>query len=170
MDPAHIEPSNYTSTLLLGLAQHLSEHSIGTYQADGYSDDTPFGIVFQTMPEHPARCIVLSFADTEDRPDVNLSSTFVQVRLRCGDNPLEGLDLIDRIRDLLHRAQHLTFGNVAVTNIVRTSSGPLGLTANNQHEFVSTFRVTGSRWIHPATNPESTTRPPTNYRNTAPGV
>lgn len=144
----------YTRKLLVGIAELLDGEGIAKWRdPDGPSPlylADEFGIVLQKpLPAFPARVISISFYMPEDSVQSDVATTRVQIKGRVGKNPLDALDAIDAIRDVLHRAQHHPFGEVVITGVRRESAGPLGPDANGMAEFSTNYRFTGLRWLHP---------------------
>ncbi|KAB1659009.1 minor capsid protein [Pseudoclavibacter sp. CFCC 11306] len=141
----------YTRQVLDGLAQLLADNGIGVYKPDGYAV-ADVGIVFGTWPKTPATAIKLNAYD-EVIGEAQTTTLYMQVATRVSKSYLASLDMVDAIRDLLHRRTDVHLGAVTVAGIEHISTAYLGKdTATDLHEHTLNFRLLGGRWTHPVTD------------------
>lgn len=133
----------FTSDLMTGLAEHLAQAGLGlTWRPTGVYAATETGILLQTVPPTPDRVVVLApYPVTAGaRSDVVQG---VQVRCRAAPgSPTPVLDLDDGIYAVLHGAENLRLGSVAVAHTWRASATPLGPDQNRRHETSSNYYLT----------------------------
>jgi hypothetical protein len=127
--------SGFTSDLLLGLAQYVSDAGVGIYRpAGGYlASDT--AIVIKGLPDAPDRAISLTSYATTDMVKINQTSVRVQFWFRgIPNNTLDVDDLADALFELIQGMENRDFGTAHVIQAYRVSSGQLGIDTNNRSQ------------------------------------
>jgi hypothetical protein len=128
----------YTSDLVLGLTDLLTDAGIGEYREDTPYDTGDTAIVIRSMPDQPDRVICLTPYPVDD--DVTTDTvTAVQVRIRAGVDPLGVLDLGDSVMGLLHNRRGYMLRTVRVAVSWRQSMVLLGEDAHGRDERVHNF-------------------------------
>lgn len=145
--------SGPTVSLLVGLAEHLSAHGIGVYQAAGAYSSTAVAIRLFDIPQTPDSVIVLTPYGIDDSVRTSVSVQGVQIRCRgpARSDPRPAQDLDDALFDLLHAAEHVQLGDVLVDSIERRSHLLLGVDGSGRWETSSNFAFTLTRptlWRH----------------------
>jgi hypothetical protein len=139
--------SGFTANLLIGLADHISTHSVGVWKASGAYQASDTAIVLGTIPQTPEKIIALTSYQVDESPALSTGVVGVQVRTRwSGQNPTLVDDLDDSIFSLLHGATHLHLSTgVHVVQALRNSSTSLGQDANGRWERASNYYLTVHR-------------------------
>lgn len=137
---------SYTVQMLDGLAGMLAAAGAGVYRGPkAVYADTERGIVFSTMPPKPDQAIAVT--RYMDLPGIlAINQVRVQVRSRVSADPFEGEELVDLIRDTLHRKTHVTLGGLRFNLIEQESFAPLGPDGNGRFEYSQNFTLTGNRY------------------------
>lgn len=145
--------ATWSRQILEGVAQLLDAAGAGVYKPEGYAS-TDIGIVFGAWPKTPVAGIKLTlYAPTELAGD--LVEVSLQVHTRTTKSYLGALDMVDLVRDTLHRNDHIDLGQVRIGRITRQSVADLGRnTTNDLYEHTSNFRLTGLRWHRPVETPQ----------------
>jgi hypothetical protein len=140
--------ATYTSTLLVGLAEHLAASGVGVYKPDGY-DPGDWAITLMAMPATPDHALALTPYLQPDQLDTPLTFTRVQLRHRAPKGqPTLALDDADAARDLLHRSGAVTLGTVRISRIQRVSLIPMGQDSAGRQEVACNYDLTGLRWLN----------------------
>lgn len=136
----------YTRQVLEGLAGMLKTAGAGSYNGPTTPpDEGARAIVFSFMPASPTQAISLTrYLDVPGILAIN--QVRVQVHSRVGTDPLEGEDLVDLIRDTLHRKTHVTLGTLRFNLIEQESFAALGPDGNGRFEYTQNFTLTGNRY------------------------
>src|SRR5699024_11393597 len=103
-----------TRARVVGLAEHVAAAGIGTWSPDGMFTPRQTGITTKDMPASPDRVIAISPYSTTNELQ---GETIQPVQFRCRGSegkPLDSDDLADALYQLLHGAQNLNLGPVAV--------------------------------------------------------
>lgn len=145
-------PSRYLRLITTGTAQLLADAGCGVYSPDSVYQATDRAIVLAEydFDGAPAEQIIVTvYAETPG--DLALNEVRVQVRSRVTRDPLEALDVVDRIRDALHDKAHVVFPDagtfgVHVDRVRQLSHAYLGVNQHGQHEHTQNFRLTGNRY------------------------
>lgn len=112
---------NGVKDMLMGAGLGLSFTSTGVYMAG------QTGIVAKSVPAAPDRVVTITVVPLDDELAVPSGRVMVQLRYRGLPNaPLDVDDLGDSIRPVLHGAKNLTFGTIAVQQMIREQSVPMG--------------------------------------------
>lgn len=150
-----------TTALMLGVAEDLAAAGLvryvppgaGGYPRDPAEDDEdaatflPPAVQFQELLADPPRSVSIGFYDVSNPADTTAEAVSLQLRIRLGWKPLEGIDLLTAISRRLHRRQHVQLGSVHVSYVRRLSAGPIGPDPQGRQEFTANFRFTGLRLI-----------------------
>ncbi|GIE29961.1 hypothetical protein Ait01nite_030060 [Actinoplanes italicus] len=137
----------FTSRLLGGLAEHLQDAGIGTWDPTGaaYSSNAT-AIVIRDIPAQPDRLITLAaYPLGTNLPGMADHRLGVQIRLRAGQDPRDCDDLADQIFDLLDGASGLTWGGIPVKDIVRSSYTSMGRDGSRRWERSENYHVDAMR-------------------------
>jgi hypothetical protein len=127
--------SGYTSDLLLGLAQLVSDASVGIYRATGGYVATDTGIFIKGLPDFPDRAISITTYATSDMVKIAQTTVRVQFWLRgVPNNTLDVDDIGDAIFALVQGMENRDFGTAHVIQAYRTSSGQLGADTANRSQ------------------------------------
>lgn len=147
---------SYTRKLVTGLAVAVDAAGIAKWRdPNGPGDDAlylpdEFAIVVQqAVPALPERAMSIRAYMTDDDPRLPVIATSVQFRVRVGTDPLDAVDVADRLRDRFHHASHRQYGDVVITSSRRISFADLGADANGQAEVSCNFRFVGLRALNP---------------------
>ncbi|MFJ3393965.1 hypothetical protein [Leifsonia aquatica] len=144
-----------TTALMRGLAEDLAGAGLVRYAPGGgyprdpaeHDEDAstflPPAVQFQQMLADPPRSVSISFYDITSPADTTATAVSLQLRIRLGWEPLEGIDLLTALSRRLHQRQHAQLGNVHVSFIRRLSAGPMGPDEQGRPEFTSNYRFTG---------------------------
>ena len=126
--------SGYISDLLLGLAQYISDNSVGVCKTTGYvATDT--GIFLKGLPDAPDRAISITSYATSDMVKIAQTTVRVQFWLRgIPNNVLDVDDLGDALFALIQGMENHDFGTAHVIQAYRISSGQLGTDTNNRSQ------------------------------------
>lgn len=117
----------WTSRLLAGLAQYLTDHGVGVWRPTGPAYGAgETGISVRAILDTPDRLITLAAYPVDAPAGVADATEGVQVRMRAGLDPREVDDLADQVYELLDSATGLTLGGIAVVQIHRNSYAPMG--------------------------------------------
>jgi hypothetical protein len=143
--------SGFSTDLLTGLAVHLHNASVGTWNTSGAYTALQTAITLGTVPQRPDRCITLNSYGVTDSPALSDSIIGVQVRCRWGGaDPRYADDLADSVFMLLHGLTNTTLSTgVCVVECLRNSYAQLGQDGNQRWENTSNYYVTCHR---PSTN------------------
>lgn len=126
--------SGYTSDLLTGLAQYLSDNGVGVYKLTGYAG-TDTAIFIKGLGDTPDRAIAITSYATVDQVKVNQTTVRVQFWCRgIANNTLDVDDLGDAIFALIQGMENHDFGTAHVIQAYRVSSSGLGLDTANRSE------------------------------------
>lgn len=137
----------FTSRLLGGLAQHLDDAGIGTWDPTGSTYTAgQTAIVIRAIPDYPDRLITLAaYPLGTNLPGMADHLTGVQVRLRAGPDPRDCDDLADAVFDLLHGATGLTWGGIPVKDVGRRSYTSMGQDGSRRWERSENYIVDAMR-------------------------
>lgn len=136
----------WTSRLLTGLAEHLADAGIGTWNPTGTYTSGQTGIVIRAIPDQPDRIITLTaYPVAGDLVGMADHATAVQVRLRAGPDPRDCDDLADQVFDLLDGARGLTWSGIPVVSVERTSYTSLGQDASRRWERSENYQIQAMR-------------------------
>lgn len=136
--------STYMVRVLDGLARLLGTLPQLTYREDGSAykpgeNPVTFG------RQHPTADTCVAVTPYLDNPQAaHVTFTHVQVRTRCPDY-LDGLALVDSIRDLMHDRRYVDLGGVVVSRLRLYSFIPMGPDENGRHEWSQNFQLMGAR-------------------------
>lgn len=147
-------PTQYTRTLLDGLATLLAAAGVGKYEGPATvfgPDDTAIVFAGMTFEGAPTKQVILRVYN--DLPgDLAVNQTQLQVLSRVATTPLEALDTTDLIRTALHDKAHVVFGadadnfGVHIDLIRQTSHADLGPNGEGLFEHTQNFLLTGNRY------------------------
>lgn len=127
--------SGYTSDLLLGLAQYVSDAGVGIYRPASPYLATDTGIFLKGLPDTPNRAISITTYATTDMVKIAQTGVRVQFWLRgIPNNTLDVDDLGDALFELLQGMEHHDFGTAHVIQAYRVSSGQLGIDTGNRSQ------------------------------------
>jgi hypothetical protein len=142
------------TALMLGVAEDLAGTGLVRYVPPGageYETDEggvfPPAVQFQQMLAEPSRSLSIAFYDISSPADTTATAVSLQLRIRLGWEPLEGIDLLTALSRRLHRRQHAQLGSVHASFIRRLSAGPIGTDEQGRPEFSSNYRFTGLNFI-----------------------
>jgi len=137
----------WTSRLLTGMAEHLADAGIGTWDPTGTAYDTgDTAIVIRAIPDQPDRLITLTaYPLDRNLPGMADHILGVQIRLRAGSDPRECDDLADGIFDLLDGASGLTWSEIPVKDVGRRSYTSLGQDGSRRWERSENYLVDAMR-------------------------
>lgn len=134
-----------TARLLDGLAQHLAAAGLGVWRPVGVYLPAEVGIVIETMPHTPTRCVGLFRYGGDEAPvETGMDGTRIQVRVRGDATATWSRDRAQDVYDLLHGAEWLTLPTGDVIELaVGTQSGPIpfGRDSTHRHEHAVNFRA-----------------------------
>ena len=137
-----------TADLLDGLAAALDSAGVGTYDPTRTwtAADTATAIVAgsRVVPQCPDRVVVLADYPVRDDPFPTSSGVLgVQLRFRGAPNDLASLlDARDTAYRYLQGLMGVTWGGTHVAVVVRNSSLPLGVDANQRDEHADNYYLT----------------------------
>ncbi|GGN86392.1 hypothetical protein GCM10010112_67910 [Actinoplanes lobatus] len=137
----------WTSRLLTGLAEHLADADIGTWDPTGtsYADDDT-AIAIRAIPDQPDRLVTITaYPVGTNLPGLADHRTGVQIRLRAGPDPRDCDDLADAVFDALDGASGLVWGDIPVVSVSRTSYTSLGQDGSRRWERSENFFVDAMR-------------------------
>lgn len=139
----------YIDACVRGLVQSLDVAGIGVYREAGYpaSEFPADGLVpvltWTTLPPSPDRAISVRFyQEVPPVPAVGLVQVLVQVRVRTGGDPNEGLVLQGRIAAAWHE-KALALPTGPRVHLTGSGLAYLGADPNGRHEYTRNFRVDG---------------------------
>lgn len=138
--------SEWTTNLITGIAELLSDAGVGEWRPDGPAyTANEVGILMRAVPSQPDRVITL--APSIVASPIGLSDFIqgVQIRCRGTTDPRVCEDLGDQVFDLLDSASRLTLGGVSVVQIYRQSHTPLGQDGNGRWESSSNYYAEAMR-------------------------
>lgn len=136
--------ADYTRQVLTGLAGLLDQAGLAAYREDGAyaAGETP--VTFGAQHPTADACVTLTdYSDLADTATI-VSRLNVQARTRH-PNFLDGRDLVDGIRETLHRRTHVHLGQVLIGEIRLESFTPLGRDDRGRFEWSQNFTLTGLR-------------------------
>lgn len=137
--------SGWTTDLIAGMAALLADVGVGTYRPTGAYLPGEVAISDRYIPPD-GQCITLSaYPAGPDLPGLADVTVGVQVRVRGDEDPVTCDDLADAAYAVLHGAQALVFGAVAVVQIRRQSYTSLGPDANGRWERSENYFVDAMR-------------------------
>lgn len=116
----------WATDLLTGLAEHIDDAGIGTYEATAAynpASTTPV-ITFQSLPDQPVSAIALAYFSSGGTGGVTAA---VQLHIRGTEDPTSPDALADALWTLLDNASGLLLGGVHVALMYRQTSAPLGI-------------------------------------------
>ncbi|MFD8685372.1 minor capsid protein [Streptomyces sp. NPDC059651] len=127
--------------LLTGIAQHLHDLGIVTFDESGTSGDC----FLESMPSRPGTAVVLTVYDVAIESDSKLGydEPRMQVRVRGGPNPSVSRLLCKQIRDELHGLGPVPLpdGTLLILSVaLQAAPAALGVNTNGEHEHVCNFR------------------------------
>lgn len=132
-------------TLLAGLAEHLADNGIGTWNPTGAYTAAQVGIALETMPQAPSRAIgIWQYGAGEASAVADYDEVRVQVRVRGTADPRVSRAQAQAVYDLLHGDSFRTLPDGTVCeSILGTQGGPvsIGQDGNARHEHVVNLRV-----------------------------
>ncbi|MEV6297853.1 minor capsid protein [Actinoplanes sp. NPDC051861] len=137
----------FTSRLLTGMAEHLADAGVGTWDPTGTAyADADTAIVIRAIPDRPDRLITLTaYPVDRNLPGMADHWVGVQVRLRAGPDPRDCDDLADEIFDLLDGARDLTWSEIPVKQLERRSYTSLGQDGSRRWERSENYAVDAMR-------------------------
>jgi hypothetical protein len=136
----------WTNDLLRGIAQHLENQGIGTYDPTGVPSGDPVWIVVGPMPASPDRVIGIADYTPNGQNQSSDVARQVQVRVRGARNdPGSMNDLRDAVEDALDGLTSVKYGQVAVQQIFLGPRAELGQDGNQRSEATSNFTVQARR-------------------------
>jgi hypothetical protein len=137
----------FTSRLLAGMAEHLDDAGLGTWDPTGTtyaSGET--AIVIRAIPDYPDRLITLAaYPLGTNLPGMADHLLGVQVRLRAGPDPRDCDDLADAIFDLLDGSSGLVWGGIPVKSISRRSYTSMGQDGSRRWERSENYEIDAMR-------------------------
>lgn len=141
---------SYHPALLRGLAQYLHAEGIGEYSESGAIPHNARGIILHAYPETPAELVALFLylpGEQKLSPTAAsaLASPRVQIKYRLAGHPFKGIEMFDRLHDLIDR-QNLTLGEVRAIGKYE-SYAALGQAVNGSFEFSTNWTFTGLRTL-----------------------
>lgn len=125
----------FTSDLLLGLAQYVSDGGAGIYRPAGGYVDTDTAIVLKQLPDAPDRVISIMAYTTSDMVTITQTSVRVQFWFRgIRNDSLDVDNLGDQVFGLIQGMTNRDFGTAHVIQAYRVGSGQLGIDTNNRSQ------------------------------------
>lgn len=136
----------WTSQLLTGLAEHLADASIGTWQETGAYAAGVTGICIRAVPQTPDRTITLAtYPIGSNLPGLADHLVGVQIRVRGGTDPRECEDLADAIYTELDGLAGARWSGIPIVQVTRQSYSSLGTDANGLWERSENYYVQAMR-------------------------
>lgn len=141
--------SEFTVNLLTGIAQHLENAGIGTFEDAGTANTGTAAIVIIGLPQAPDRIICLTDYPVEDSPVLTDAVLGLQVRVRGTTDPRVAADLHDAVYNALHGLTGQTFNTgasaVNTVDMYRQSSTSLGPDVNGRWERSDNYYIRHNR-------------------------
>ena len=127
-----------------GLARHLHDADLVTYDADGIlAGDWP--VALETVPQTPDQMVVLTgYGGPGSDSKLGYDTPRVQARSRGGPDPRLSRGQLQAIYDALHGLGPVTLpdGTLLLSCVgLQSSPQSLGTDSNNRHEHVINFEV-----------------------------
>lgn len=128
--------------LLEGIARHLSERNIVTYDPDSAGGNC----FIESMPSTPDTAVVLTIYDDRTEPDslLGYDEPRMQVRVRGTTDPRVSRTLCAQIRSELHGLGPVILpdGTHLILSVcIQAAPASLGVDDNQRHEHVANFRM-----------------------------
>lgn len=129
-----------TGMILRGVAALLGTLDGLTYRPPGQTyeageNPVTFGV------QHATAATTVTVTHYLDTPtDTQATHQRFQVRTRH-PHYLDGLDLVDAIRDTLHNQRYVDLGGITVSRVLLHSFIPLGTDASGRHEWAQNFNL-----------------------------
>lgn len=133
---------SYVKDVLTGLAQMLSDSSIGVYKPTGAYASTDRAIVFGGWPQSPDACIVLNYTPLVLGVAVPMERGILEchVRGRPGD-VFDATDTAAAVRDFLQGLTGKPLGTANIVQALHQNSVPLVQDAVKRYEHVELFTL-----------------------------
>ena len=133
---------SYVKDVLTGLAQMLSDSSIGVYKPTGTYLATDRAIVFGGWPQAPDACIVLNYTPLVLGVMVPMERGILEahIRGRPGD-VFDATDTAAAVRDFLQGLTGQPLGTANIVQVLHQNSVPLIQDANKRFEHVELFTL-----------------------------
>jgi len=133
---------SYVKDVLTGLAQMLSDSSIGVYKPTGTYLATDRAIVFGVWPQAPDACIVLNYTPVNLGVMVPMERGILEchIRGRAGD-VWDASDTAAAVRDFLQGLTGQPLGTANIIQVLHQNSVPLVQDALKRFEHVELFTI-----------------------------
>lgn len=126
--------------LITGAATALS--SVGTWSTLFAYQPYDTGIVVETMPATPDRCIALTVFPMTESPIDTTARWVLQVKTRgLPNSPMDALTLRGAVKDALNGLTDLTWGDTGVSQVIFYTSFPVGLDDSVRLQHVTKFWI-----------------------------
>jgi hypothetical protein len=131
---------SYVKDVLTGLAQMLSDSSIGVYKPAGTYASTERAIVFGVWPQAPDACIVLNYTPVNLGVMVPMERGILECHIRgSAGNVWDASDTAAAVRDFLQGLTGKPLGTANIVQVLHQNSVPLVQDALKRFEHVELF-------------------------------
>lgn len=137
--------SGWTTLLFTGAAEYLDDGGAGTWAPAGDYTDGQTGITIDAILPSPDQLITLTDYPIDDLPGIADVRIGMQVRVRGTTDPRVAKDIGDLCYDLLHGLRAVTWGGIAVVQVLRISHAPMGQDPNKRFERSHNYAVDAMR-------------------------
>ena len=135
----------FRTNLLIGLAEYLDQHGVGTWSLTGNYPATATAITADVLPQKPDKAISLNLYTVQD--DATTDSIIgLQCRVRGQPgNRISDKDILDAIFDTLHDLQAVTIGGIPIVRIWHQSGASIGPDSTNRPEHTANYYIQCTR-------------------------
>ena len=130
-----------TAELVAGIIGILCQENLGRWSEDGAlpEADTP-AISLGDIGTHPIRALGLNIytVKTDTEPGVDHMGVVLQIRTP-GQNPLEAIQIADKLEDVFHGREHDFFKKWHIPAMWRHSLADLGPTEAGHYQLTDTY-------------------------------
>jgi hypothetical protein len=133
---------SYVKDVLTGLAQMLSDSSIGVYKPTGTYASTDRAIVFGMWPQSPDACIVLNYTPITLGVMVPMERGILEAHIRGeAGNVFDATDTAAAVRDFLQGLTGQPLGTANIVQVLHQNSVPLVQDSLKRFEHVELFTL-----------------------------
>jgi hypothetical protein len=131
--------------IMTGVAALLDTAGIGVY--DAANGPPPTGLTlpwirFKEMPDAPDRCIVITAYSYANQPRMALDQPRLQIRCRgARDDAFDVDEITGQVFDALHGLTYVTWGGVAVHQVLQQSRIPMGVDSDRRWELSDNYLI-----------------------------